>query len=110
MEEEEDQGQVRVRVDERALGAALKGLVSRGMLRVHQGRWCLAPQAPTPSPDGEQEDDDNHPADEEEPPATSARERKKNKKVVYAPTLPFSPLKLLFVIDCRLAMWVVCAE
>ncbi len=79
-DEEEVEGRARARVDERALSAALKGLVGRGVLRVHQGRWCLAPQAPTPTPSPE--DDDDLPADEEgEPPATSARERKKNKKV-----------------------------
>jgi hypothetical protein len=112
-EEEEEESQARVRVDERALGAALKGLVSRGVLRVHQGRWCLAPQAPTPSPDGsgqEAADDDGHPADEEEeePPTTSARERKKNKKVVHLYFCIYFYI-VCMVIDSLFNMLVVCS-
>jgi len=81
-DEEEVEGRARARVDERALSAALKGLVGRGVLRVHQGRWCLAPQAPTPTPSHDEEGEgEGEEEGEGEPPATSARERKKNKKV-----------------------------
>jgi hypothetical protein len=86
----DDAGEPRgARVDERAVGAALKGMVSRGVLRVHQGRWYLAAPPPTPAAaaatlgSAPLPDDADGEADDE-PAATStaaSNERKKTKKV-----------------------------